>query len=84
MDFLRASASAKIGNAATNLGALVIFVPQGAPLWRLGLLMGACNLVGGFLGARMAMARGIAFIRIVFLVVAAALIVRLGIQVVQG
>jgi uncharacterized membrane protein YfcA len=84
MDFLRASASAKIGNAATNLGALLVFIPQGAPLWRLGLLMGACNLVGGLLGARTALARGSAFIRIVFLVVAAALIVRLAVQVVQG
>jgi len=84
MDFLRASAAAKIGNAATNLGALLVFAPQGAPLWRLGLLMGACNLVGGFLGARTAIARGSAFVRIVFLVVATALILRLGIQVAES
>jgi uncharacterized protein len=84
MDFLRASASAKIGNAATNLGALLVFVPQGAPLWRLGLLMGLCNLIGGFLGARAALARGNAFVRLVFLLVATALIVRLGFQVAES
>jgi uncharacterized protein len=84
MDFLRASASAKIGNVATNLGALLVFVPQGAPLWRLGLLMGLGNLAGGFLGARTALARGSAFIRVAFLVVAVALIARLAVQVVQG
>jgi uncharacterized membrane protein YfcA len=84
MDFLRASASAKIGNAATNLGALLVFAPQGAPLWRLGLLMGGCNLVGGFLGARTALARGNAFVRLVFLVVASALIVRLGVQIAES
>jgi uncharacterized protein len=84
MDFLRASAAAKIGNVATNLGALLVFIPQGAPLWRLGLVMGASNLVGGFLGARTALARGSAFIRVVFLVVAVALIARLAVQVVQG
>ncbi|MFL6099603.1 MAG: sulfite exporter TauE/SafE family protein [Actinomycetales bacterium] len=84
MDFLRASAAAKIGNAATNLAALLVFAPQGAPLWRLGLLMGACNLVGGFLGARTAIARGSAFVRVLFLVVATALIVRLGVQVAES
>lgn len=84
LDFLRASATAKIGNVATNVGALLVFVPQGAPLWRLGLLMGAGNVVGGFLGARTALARGNAFVRVVFLVVATALIVRLGVQVAES
>jgi uncharacterized membrane protein YfcA len=81
LDFLAASASAKIANAATNFGALLVFVPEGAALWRLGLLMGLCNVVGAFLGARMALARGSRFVRVVFLVVAAALIIRLGLQV---
>jgi uncharacterized protein len=56
-------------------------VPQGAALWRLGLLMGGCNLVGGFLGARTALARGSRFVRLVFLLVATALIIRLGVQI---
>jgi uncharacterized membrane protein YfcA len=81
LDFLRASASAKIANVATNLGALLVFVPQGAALWRLGLMMGGCNLVGGFLGARTALARGSRFVRLVFLLVATALIIRLGVQI---
>jgi uncharacterized membrane protein YfcA len=84
LDFLRASASAKIANVATNLGALLVFVPQGAALWRLGLLMGGCNLVGGFLGARTALARGSRFVRLVFLLVATALIIRLGVQIGVG
>jgi hypothetical protein len=81
LDFLRASATAKIANAATNLGALAVFVPQGAALWKVGLLMGALNLIGGFLGARLAIARGVAFIRVVFLCVATALMIRLGVQI---
>ena len=79
--FLQASATAKIANAMTNLGALVVFVPQGAPLWRTGLRMGAANVVGGYLGARTAVARGSAFVRGVLLVVVAALVVRLGYDV---
>ncbi|MEN1975809.1 MULTISPECIES: TSUP family transporter [unclassified Cellulomonas] len=75
--FLEASAQAKIVNAATNLGALVVFAAQGAPLWRLGLLVGAANVLGSYLGARTAVARGSGFVRVVFLVVVAVLIVRL-------
>jgi uncharacterized protein len=76
--FLDASAKAKIVNAATNLGALLVFVPQGAPLWALGLLMGAANVAGAYLGARTAVARGSRFVRVVFLVVVVALVARLG------
>lgn len=75
--FLQASAHAKIINALTNVGALVVFALQGAPLWGLGLLMGAANIGGAYLGARMAVARGSGFVRVVFLVVVSALIVRL-------
>jgi hypothetical protein len=82
--FLQASATAKITNLATNLGALAVFVPQGAPLWRLGLLMAAANMAGSWVGARTAAARGSAFVRVVFLVVVAVLIVRLGWDVAQG
>ncbi|HWI07843.1 MAG TPA: TSUP family transporter, partial [Solirubrobacteraceae bacterium] len=49
--FLQASAKARIVNLATNLGALAVFVPQGAPLYGLGLAMAACNVLGGRLGA---------------------------------
>lgn len=76
--FLEASASAKIVNAATNLGALVVFALEGAPLWKLGLVVGAANVAGAYLGARMAVAGGSAFVRVVFVVVVGALIVRLG------
>ena len=57
-NFLEASAKARLANWATNLAALCVFVPQGAVLWKVGLVMGACNLLGGYLGARTAVARG--------------------------
>ena len=56
--FLPASATARIVNLATNLGALLVFIPQGAPMWRLGLAMGACNAAGAWLGAHTAIRRG--------------------------
>ena len=77
-DFLHASAKAKIVNVATNLGALLFFVPYGAVLLGLGLVLGAANMLGGYLGSRTATTRGSRFIRIVFLVVVTALIGRVG------
>ena len=83
--FLEASAKAKIVNFATNLGALLVFVPQGARAvgpraWRWGWR----NLLGGYLGARTAISRGSRFVRVFFLVVVGALVLRLGWQVVTG
>lgn len=76
--FLPASAIAKIVNFATNAGALVFFVPHGAVIWQLGLVLGLANLTGGYIGARMAVARGSGFVRAIFVVVVSALVVKLG------
>jgi uncharacterized membrane protein YfcA len=79
--FLEASAKAKLANWATNLGALLVFLPQGAIMWKVGLLIGGANLFGGYLGARTAVARGSRFVRVFFMVVVSAFIVRIGGQV---
>lgn len=79
--FLEASAKARLANWATNLAALCVFVPQGAVLWQLGLVMGAGNLLGGYVGARTAVLRGSRFVRVLFLVVVGGLVVRLAGQV---
>lgn len=80
--FLEASAKAKIANLATNLSAIAVFGLHGSVLWKLGLLMGAANLVGGFLGARTAIKHGNAFVRKVFLLVLAGLVVKLSYDVI--
>ena len=76
--FLEASAKARLANWATNLAALCVFVPQGAVLWKVGLVMGACNLVGGYVGARTAVAKGARFVRIFFIVVVSGFVIRIG------
>ena len=82
--FLPASALAKIVNLATNFGALLFFVPAGHVVWGVGLMVGAANLVGAYIGARMAVAKGNRFVRVAFVVVVAALILRLGWDVIAG
>jgi uncharacterized membrane protein YfcA len=76
--FLEASAKAKIANFATNLGALTVFIPGGHVMWGIGAVMATTNLLGGYVGARTAVAQGSRFIRIVFVVVVGAFIVRIG------
>ncbi len=80
--FLQATATTKIANGATNLAALVVFTAQGAVHWKIGLMMGAANLVGGYFGSRTAMARGSGFVRGLFVVVVGAFIIRIGWDVV--
>lgn len=76
--FLEASGKAKLANFATNLAALVVFIPQGAVIWKVAAVLMVCNVAGGYLGARLAVARGNRFIRVVFIVVVSAFIVRIG------
>jgi uncharacterized protein len=76
--FLEASAKARMANWATNLAALCVFVPQDAVLWRVGLVLGGCNLVGGYVGARVAVSRGARFVRAFFILVVSAFVVRIG------
>ncbi len=82
--FLEASAKARIANFATNLAALVVFVPQGAVMWQAGLLIATANLAGGYVGARVAVAKGAGFIRGVFIVVVSAFAVKIGWDIIAG
>jgi uncharacterized membrane protein YfcA len=75
-DFLHASASAKVVNVATNLAALAYFVPNGYVLPLLALFMALANVSGSLAGSWLAIRHGSGFIRHVFLIVAAILIVK--------
>ncbi len=78
--FLSASAIAKVVNVSTNLGAILVFGLHGAILWQVGLVLAMANIVGGLLGARLAIRGGSTLIRKVFLFVTVALIFRVGID----
>lgn len=73
-DFLNASASAKVLNVATNVAAVVLFAAKGHVWWHLVLPMAVANVVGSLLGTRLAMKHGSGFVRVMFMVVVAALI----------
>lgn len=75
--FLAAAGMAKVVNVATNLAALVVFVPGNHVLWAATAVMAPANLLGGVVGARTALNRGSAFVRLMFLGVIALLLARL-------
>jgi len=74
----RASGNAKVVNLASNLAALGLFASRGTILWKVALPMAAANAAGAFVGARLAVKRGDRFVRVVVLVVVAALVVKIG------
>ncbi len=77
-DFLNASASAKLLNTATNLAALALFAYKGHVWWHFALTMALANVVGSLLGTRLALKHGAGFVRIVFIAVVSALILKTG------
>jgi len=77
-DFLSASASAKLVNTATNLAALLLFVAKGHIWWHFVLAMALANVVGSLLGTRLALKHGTGFVRMFFMLVVGALILKTG------
>lgn len=75
-DFLRASAHAKWVNVATNSASLLFFASRGTLLFAVAIPMAVANLLGAFVGVRLALLKGNSFIRVFFLCVIAATILR--------
>ena len=77
-DFLHASAHAKLVNLATNIGSIMLFTFKGKIIWMAALPMAVSNAIGGLLGARLAISKGNRMIRIFFMLIVLATLVRLG------
>ncbi len=75
-DFLRASAHAKWVNLSTNAASLLFFASRGSILFGVAIPMAMANLLGALIGVRLALLKGNGFIRVFFLCVIAATILR--------
>lgn len=84
MDFLRATASAKVINTATNVAAIFFFAGHGPLLWSTGIMMAVCNMVGAQVGTAVALRHGSSFIRKVFLLVVVILIGKLALDLARS
>lgn len=74
---LKATAHTKLLNFASNLGGLTVFALAGSPLWVVGLLMGAGQILGAWIGSRLAMRVGARVIKPLLVVTSTALALRL-------
>ena len=81
--FLSASAIAKFTNVATNLAAIIIFAKAGVILWGIGAALAISNIIGSTIGSQMAIKGGSPLVRKVFLLMTAALIAKVGFDVVN-
>ncbi len=77
LNLKKATAHTKIFNFTSNIVALVAFFIGGNVVLSAGLLMGVGQMCGAFLGSRLVIERGTGFVRIFFLVVVAATVIKL-------
>ena len=75
-NFLHASADAKTVNAMTNISAVLMYTLMGVGNLFLGLTMGLFNMAGAHLGVRMAVLKGSRFIRVLFILMSSALLIK--------
>ena len=74
---LKATAHTKFLNFGSNLGAFVVFLLSGAVLWKVGLVMGAGQVLGARMGSRFAMRQGAKVIKPLLVTVSVLLALRL-------
>ncbi|MCD8198647.1 MAG: TSUP family transporter [Phascolarctobacterium sp.] len=73
-DFVTAAGNAKALNFASGIGAMLSFAFSGSIVWSYGLMMGIFMIFGAILGSRMAIRKGAAYVRPLYLVVTTLLI----------
>ena len=76
--FIKASATAKIVNIATNFGALISFQITGHIWWKIGLALAVANIAGAIAGSHLAIRGGSKLVRQFFLIVSVILIAKVG------
>lgn len=76
LDFLKSSAVSKTTNVAADLSSWTVLALGGYVIWLLAIPLIVGNMVGSWIGSHLAIRRGQAFVRAMFLIVVLALIAR--------
>jgi len=77
LDLKQATAQTKLFNFTSNVVSLVLFIYAGLVIWTIGLVMGAGQILGAYIGSTMVSRREVKFIRVFFLIVVGATILKL-------
>lgn len=76
LDFLKSSAVSKAANVSADISSWTVLLLSGFVLWALALPLVIGNMLGSYIGSHMAIRKGQAFVRAVFLIIVLALIAR--------
>ena len=77
LNLKKATAHTKVFNFTSNVVALLAFLVGQNVVISAGLLMGAGQMMGAYTGSRLVIQRGTGFVRVFFLVVVAATMIKL-------
>ncbi|OXX83530.1 hypothetical protein AVM15_10310 [Paraclostridium benzoelyticum] len=76
-DFLHASANTKILNFTSNLTALILFMFSGQILYKVAIFYAISMVIGGYIGAKVAISKGSQLIKPIFLFMALGVAIKL-------
>jgi len=77
LDLKQATAQTKLFNFTSNVVSLVLFIYAGLVIWMIGLVMGVGQILGAYVGSTMVSKKEVKFIRVFFLIVVGATILKL-------
>jgi uncharacterized membrane protein YfcA len=76
LDFLKSSAVSKAANVSADLSSWTVLLFSGFVIWVLAIPLIIGNMLGSYIGSRLAIRKGQQFVRVLFLVIVLALITR--------
>ena len=83
-DLILSSGCAKLANLASNLASLALYWINGKVFFALAIPAALCCMLGGYLGARLAVRGGAKWVRPFIFLVLGLLFVKTGYELVQG
>lgn len=69
-DFILAAGNTKVLNLTSNVVAMGIFFAQDKIVWSIGIPMAITSMLGGYLGAKLAIKKGASWVRWIFIIMA--------------
>ena len=76
-NMLKSSANTKLLNVASNIGSLIVFIPTGLILYKVGIVMSFGQIIGSWLGVHLSVKKGAKFINTMFICVMTALVIKM-------
>ena len=74
---MEATAATKVLNFSSNFASFIIFSINGYVVWKLGIIMAIAQIIGAYLGSKLAIKNGDKFVRPVIVFISIVLSIRI-------